>query len=210
MKVKGLADTIDWYDNNADKYAEELHKVAPIESIDSFINYLPKGAYILEAGCGPGRETKIFTEKRIKTCGIDLSEGLLEIARKINPDTEYIKGSFLQLPFPNETFDGVWAHASLVHLETIEDVESALNEFCRVLKNKGILFVGTKMQIGEEKTAIVSDTLSNHERFFRYYKSEEISNYIKEAGFEIMESIVREDGHGRKEVQWIKIIARKL
>ena len=98
--------------------------------------------------------------------GIDLSKSLIEIARNKHPDIEFRQGNILNLPFEDESFDGVWTHASLVHLETTEEVVRALREFNRVLKPGGVMHVFVKQQLGNEKTSVVSDTLSGHERFF--------------------------------------------
>jgi len=209
MKIIGFKDTIDWYDNNSKQYSDGLHTTFPTASFETFLKYIKSGDYVLEAGCGPGRETKQFSLRGIKTIGVDISEGLITIAKKNNPETEYILCNFLQLPFSKETFDGVWAHASLVHLETIDEVKQALKEFYRVLKKDGYVLIKVKEQVGNEKTAVVSDTLSKHERFFRYYSREEMMNLVTEAGFKIVDNLIQEDDHGRKEVSWIQIIAQK-
>ncbi len=41
MDVKGFDDTIRWYDENADEYAKNLSTVAPIDSIEKFLNSKP-------------------------------------------------------------------------------------------------------------------------------------------------------------------------
>ncbi|OGG62985.1 hypothetical protein A2952_02845 [Candidatus Kaiserbacteria bacterium RIFCSPLOWO2_01_FULL_59_34] len=117
MKIKGFDDTIAWYDNDAEQYAAALQEAVPVAAIEKFLEALPLNPSILEAGCGPGRESTVFHQKGARVVGVDLSEGLLDIARKNNPDVEYIKADFLELPFPGSKFIGVWAHASLVHLE---------------------------------------------------------------------------------------------
>jgi len=203
-------DTITWYDDNAKEYAKNLYTVTPIESIEKFLNFLPDKPFILEAGCGPGRESKVFIEKGIRVVGVDLSEGLLKIARENNPTAEYIKANFLNLPFEDKAFDGVWSHASLVHLETMEDVRKALAEFRRVLKPVGVVYVCVKAQAGTEKTAVVSDSLSKHERFFRYYTRDELVGLLADAGFEMAEIGYKADMHGRAEVRWIECIARSV
>jgi ubiquinone/menaquinone biosynthesis C-methylase UbiE len=210
MEIKGFNDTIDWYDNNAETYSEGLAKAIPIDDVKAFLRYLPPHGYVLEAGCGPGRESTLFKENGIKTVGVDISKGLLEIARRNNPDIEYTEGNFLSLPFADDTFDGVWSHASLVHLEKIKDVRTALTEFARVLKSNGILYVYVKEQIGEEKTAVVADSLSNHNRFFRYYSVQELTDLITNTGFEILNTELKEDALGRAEVNWIEIIGKKV
>lgn len=134
---------------------------------------------------------------------------MLTVARELRPDIEFINTSFITLPFPNETFDGIWSHASLVHLEEAADVQTALTEFYRVLKPGGMLYVLVKEQMGEQETEIVADTLSGHERFFRYYKQAELSNLLEAAGFIVNEQLREEDVHGRKEISWIKFFAVK-
>jgi ubiquinone/menaquinone biosynthesis C-methylase UbiE len=125
------------------------------------------------------------------------------------PGITFIEGSFLDTPYENETFDGVWSHASLVHLDTIEDVKRALNEFHRVLKPGGQLYLLVKKQTSREKTAVVSDSLSNHERFFRYYTENELTNFLKGSGYTLEEIETEADVHGREEIKWIKVFARK-
>lgn len=208
-KVHGFQDTIDWYDNNSEQYAESLNEVVPMDSIGVFLKVLPPHPSVLEAGCGPGRESKIFHEKGVHTIGVDLSEGLLKVAKERNPEVEYVKADFRELPFQDGMFDGVWSHASLVHLETIEDVKKSIDEFRRVLKSGGILFIKVKAQTGEKKTDVVTDTLSKHDRFFRYYTVEELKEILMSNGFEILSTDLMEDGHGRAEVKWIQIVGKK-
>lgn len=209
MAIKGFKDTIDWYDSNAEEYAKNLYAVTPLASMEKFLRYLPGKPSILGAGCGPGRESRVFLAKGAKVVGVDLSEGLLKIAKEKNPTAEYVKADFLALPFGDELFDGVWSHASLVHLERLDDVTKALAEFHRVLKRDGIIYVCVKAQTGNEKTAVVSDSLSKHDRFFRYYTQDELNDLLRDSGFHIMETGFKDDMHGRDEVRWIESIAQK-
>jgi ubiquinone/menaquinone biosynthesis C-methylase UbiE len=210
MKIKGFKDTINWYDNNSEEYANALYTIVPIESINLFLSYLPSSPNILEAGCGPGRESSVFIEKGAIVTGVDVSEGLLKIAKAKNPNAKYIKTNFLNLPFADSVFDGVWSHASLVHLEKISDVKLALSEFKRVLKSNGILYVYVKMQTGGKKTEIIKDSLSNHERFFRFYEPEELRKLLTSSGFEIITFGLKDDEYGRSEVKWIETVVKKV
>ncbi len=209
-KSIGFKETIGWYDDNAQQYATKLSTDVPYEAINMFLLNLPPSPSILEAGCAAGRESKVFIERGAKITGVDLSENLLNIAKRDNPQGEYVKANFLNLSFQDSTFDGVWAHASILHLETVDEVMIALREFNRVLKPGGILFVGVKMQSGDEKTAIVTDSLSNADRFFQYFTESEMRELIGKANFEVEKVTFGEDGHGRKEVKWIRVIAKKL
>jgi ubiquinone/menaquinone biosynthesis C-methylase UbiE len=209
VKVTGNKDTINWYDANAEKYAADSDGITFESTARQFLEKLNPNPKVLEAGCGSGRDAITLSELGAEVTGVDASEGLIAVAKKKSLDIEFLVGNFLDLPFLDETFDGVWSHASLVHLDTISDVKSALSEFYRVLKIEGYLYVLVKKQNGEEKTAVVSDSLSNHNRFFRYYTEEELQTLLEEVGFTITEVKTEEDVHGRNEVTWLKLLAKK-
>jgi len=209
MEIRGFRDTIKWYDNNAEQYGENSKRVSFEKVVDGFLDKLPTSPAVIDAGCGAGRDTKVFHDKGVNVVGIDISEGLLEVARRENPDITFIAADFTDLPLEDQSFDGVWSHASLVHLETIEEVGKALSEFSRVLKPGGFLYVYVKEQQGEEKTAIVSDSLSGHERFFRYYEPEEFTELLGKAGFIVCDFEFKEDPHGRTEVRWLQAVVQK-
>lgn len=209
MTVKGFQDTIDWYDANADVYMANADKGIPQQAIDTFVKLLKPGAKVLEAGCAGGRDTEIFFKKGIDITGVDASEGLLSHASKSNPAIPYIKADFRGLPFPDSEFDAIWCHAALVHMETIEDLKKSLEEFHRVLKTGGLLYIYVKKQQGEEKTAIVHEPLIRHDRFFRFYTPEEFEQYLIETNFKIKSLRICDDALGRRDTKWIEVLARK-
>ena len=207
MKVTDAASTIAWYDENAEQYARNLapHPASP-EFIDKFVSYLD-GTNVLDAGCSPGRDSILLSGQGLDVTGLDLSEGLIRIAKAAYPRITFIQGDFLSLPFEDNVFDGVWSHASLVHMQTKQDAEDALAEFNRVLNINGVLFVFVKTS--EKETDVVVDKLSRHDRFFRYYSQEEMTGMLKSQGFEILESFQSDDPAGRKDVKWLVFYARK-
>lgn len=209
VKIKGFVDTIKWYNKNARQYADFTYKPIVSDVIQRFIKLLPKNAHVIDAGCGAGGDCKIFQGLGIYVVGLDISKGLLKEAKKRNPRINFVEGDFLQLPFDNNSFDGVWAHASLVHLETEDEVRKAIEEFNRVLKIGGILCIQVKAQTGKEKTAIASDSLSNHKRFFRYYTEDYLKQLLMSNEFELIVVERNEDIHGRKDVKWISLFAKK-
>jgi ubiquinone/menaquinone biosynthesis C-methylase UbiE len=209
MKVKGFKDTIDWYDKNAEEYAKLTYQVTPDALLEQFISFLPTKPLVLDAGCSAGRDSSLLKEKGAVVTGLDISKGLLAQAKKRHPDIPFIEGSFLDLPFDDNSFDGVWSRASLVHLDRIEELQQSLKEFYRVLKDKGVLHIYTREQTGEEKTALVSDKDTPHKRFFRYYTKDEMKKYLEELGFRIKEITSHDDPHNRAEIKWLCIFAEK-
>lgn len=209
MRIQGFKDTIAWYDANAEAYARQQNTCPPIDQINKFYALLPRHPHILEAGCASGRESAYFIKKNARVVGVDLSKNLLRIARRNNPRAKYIRANFLRIPKRANVFDGVFAHAALVHLETIREVRQALREFYRVVKPGGIVYVRVKKHVNGKKTAVVSDTFSGHKRFFRYFTLVEMKKYMKNAGLAIIKSYSMNDGAGRAEVKWIVLIGRK-
>lgn len=209
MKIKGFNDTIQWYNANATSYANSIQNIQPKDQIDDFISLLPQKALILDAGCAAGRDSRIIHEKGKKVIGIDLSRELIKIAKKKSPEIQFIEGNFLNLPFEDNYFDGIWAHASLLHFESTDEVIKSLQEFYRVLKTGGgVIHISVKEK-KDKKFNIVIDSLSKHKRFFQYFTEDEMTGYMEKTGFQIINLLHMPDQADRKEVSWIIILARK-
>lgn len=210
MKVKGLKDTIDWYDKHAQQYAKGIQSLAPQDMLQKFASMLPPKAKVLDAGSTAGRDSKILADLRLDVIGIDASKNLVILAKKQYPHIRFVQGNFLDLPFSRDFFHGVWAHASLVHLESVKDTNKALKEFNRVLKIGGILYLFVKSHTDTEKFKIVSDSLSRDYRFFQFYTKEEVKALLERNGFII--TFLEDnypDNADRKEIKWIVAFAKK-
>ncbi len=214
MGIKGLKDTIDWYDEHADQYAQASAANLNMAHINAFSDLLPRNAMVLDVGCGAGRDVGPLGRKGLDVVGLDLSEGLLKVAKREFPDIDFIEGTMLNLPFKDAQFDGVWSNASLLHLETTNDVKLALSEMHRTLKADGILFALVKAQTGAGKTAVVSDKLSGHDRFFQYFSVSELRQLLVDGQFQLIDmheySEVEANPQGRPEVKLIWCLARKV
>ena len=105
--------------------------------------HLKSGFNILDCGCGPGTIT-IGLARAVspgRVTGIDIEKTQIERARELAHQSgltniDFKVGSIDQLPFPNDSFDVVYANAVLEHLR---DPLQALEEFRRVLKIGGIV-----------------------------------------------------------------------
>lgn len=114
--VQGFDDTIAWYESNAQAYADKVADAANVELLEEFVGYVGapgQGLKILDAGSGSGRDVKWFAQRGFEPTGIDLSYELVSVAQESFPELEFTQGNFLDLPFEDESFDGVWANASL-------------------------------------------------------------------------------------------------
>lgn len=78
---------------------------------------LPKGASVLELGCGAGVPcTQLLAESGLKVTGVDISAAQIELGKKYVPDATMIQGDMLTIEFAAESFDAVLAFYSMFHL----------------------------------------------------------------------------------------------
>lgn len=107
---------------------------------DRFATRLPERSRVLDAGCGPGRDLARLSRWGHLPVGLDLCPEFLATAARHAP---CVRADVRHIPFPDDTFDAVWACASLVHLEET-GVERALAEFARVVAPGGVVCVSVK------------------------------------------------------------------
>ena len=134
--------TIDYYNRNAARYFNETVHADVSEIRDRFTQMLPPGGTILDLGCGSGRDSKAFIEQGFRVVAVDGSEELCKLAE------EYIQQPVVCSDFldykPEETFDGIWACASLLHL-TEEECHIVVDRLSKNLKPGGCFYMSFKM-----------------------------------------------------------------
>ena len=134
--------TIDYYNRNAARYFNETVHADVSEIRDRFAQMLPPGGTILDLGCGSGRDSKAFIEQGFRVVAVDGSEELCKLAE------EYIQQPVVCSDFldykPEETFDGIWACASLLHL-TEEECHIVVDRLSKNLKPGGCFYMSFKM-----------------------------------------------------------------
>lgn len=208
---EALKQTIRSYDRTATSYAERTYNIPLPSQRDWFMDYLAApGASILDLGCGPGRDTRFYREQSYRVVGADLSLGMLEEARRRNPDGIFVQADMRRLPFKDGSFQGIWASASFLHLPK-QSAGRALNEMQRVLDDNGVLFMAVKRGQAESWRE-PEDAPARF--YFAYYRSDELAAKVRQAGFEILSlsenfSKVQKQPDGSP-VCWINLYARKV
>lgn len=99
------------------------------------------GQAVLDVACGTGvvaREASDRMGGEGKVVGLDLNEGMLEVARRLRPDIEWRKGDAAELPFPDGSFDVVLCQSALMFFP---DRAGALREMARVVTSGGAVAV---------------------------------------------------------------------
>jgi ubiquinone/menaquinone biosynthesis C-methylase UbiE len=132
------------YDTVARSYAELVVDGADWE--DEAFDLLAKlvagsGLPVLDVGCGPGRTTGLLAEQGLRVTGIDLSPGMIEVARRDHPDLDFRVGTMTALELADASVSGVVSWWSIIHLPR-DVVPRAFAEFYRVLAPGGVLLLG--------------------------------------------------------------------
>ncbi|MDO8513295.1 MAG: class I SAM-dependent methyltransferase [bacterium] len=199
-------ETIEVYKQLGKKYCKNI-ELLYIAELYKFMKLLPKNGEVLDVGCAGGRDTEEFIKNGFQVTGIDLVDEFLEGAKKFASEGRFIKMDVENLQFPSNYFDGIYAAAVLLHVAK-NKIPAILAIFHRILKADGILFIGVKEGYGEKRVA--DDTLAGGlSRFYSFFSKEELTQLLKQAGFDIIFSRNVPDEAGRSEVHWIRIIARK-
>jgi SAM-dependent methyltransferase len=94
------------------------------------------GARVLDVASGPGHVAAGAAERGASVIGVDITDGMLSLARRLHPELEFRHGDAEALPFPNGSFDAVVANFVMLH---VGRPEQAAAEFARVLAPDGRL-----------------------------------------------------------------------
>lgn len=100
------------------------------------------GREVLEAGCGIGTDGSRFAHAGARYTGMDFSPTALRLARRRfeleGLPGRFVGGSVTALPFDDASFDLVFSHGVIHH---VDDTDAAVREFHRVLRPGGTALV---------------------------------------------------------------------
>lgn len=190
-----MVDTIKYYNDNAQSYYDNTVNADMSDCYNKFLQYIPDGGTILDAGCGSGRDSKYFMSKGYDVTAIDGSAELCKLAsHNIGKPVECL--NFLDMDYDKD-FDGIWACASLLHVDK-KDIEAVIRKMYLALDNTGHIYASFKY--GE------SDRIQG-DRYFNDYNEETIKKLFKD--FDIKELWLSDDVRTDRTDKWINIIARR-
>jgi ubiquinone/menaquinone biosynthesis C-methylase UbiE len=143
MHLPGSLRRMQVFDQLAEQYqGEHSHNPFQAALIERIAALLPAGASVLDLGCGTGVPTaKILTESDHRVVGVDISEGMLRLAREQVPAAEFVHADFKDLAGDFGQFEAVTAFFSLLMLSKA-DIESTLDKVAGWLKPGGYFGVG--------------------------------------------------------------------
>jgi SAM-dependent methyltransferase len=149
--------------------------------IDELLADLPADARVLDVGCGDGMRT--LANLPADAVGLDLSRRGLELANG-NVPNPLVQGDMVQLPFADESFDGITAYHAVFHVERATH-PAVYREFARVLKPGGRVL--TTVGQGAYQSTRRDWLRSGESMFFSTPGRDRTAAQLEEAGFDVVE-----------------------
>lgn len=170
------------YDDIAKEYAEEFFEdTSDNKYIDIFLDSLD-GIKILDVGCGNGKDCKYISQKGFDINGIDLSVGMLNIAREKVPTGKFEIMDITNITYPDDSYDGIISNCSLFHIP-MEELPKTLESFRRILKPNGKLLL--ILQEGNGEMMVEEPYRPGVHIYMNYFSTEQIQELLKQYGFEV-------------------------
>jgi SAM-dependent methyltransferase len=182
------------YDRLAEEYTRRIsdelrHKPLDRELLDRFAKQTKGRGEVCDLGCGPGHVARYLRDAGVPVFGFDLSPGMLEQARKLNPDIPFREGNMMSLDLADDTLAGVAAFYAIVNIPR-QSLPMVFREIQRVLRPSGLLLLA--FHLGDE--VLHEDELWGQKisMDFLLFPPSEIKQGLEAAGFVIEEVIERE------------------
>jgi len=192
--------TLTYYDEEAETYAQKQRSADLPASFGRLVSALPPGAHVLDLGSGDGYFSEEFEKRGFTVTAMDGSAGLAAIAGKRL--THPVRIARFDELADVETFDCVWAHASLHHapLEALPDIIARVH---RSLRPGGVFHMSVKTgkPAGRDRLG----------RFYCYPSRTDIEAALAGAGSwqETVFETTHRKGYDGVATDWIILFARK-
>lgn len=192
--------TITFYNENVKTFIGTYLNIdcSPIQNI--FLGKLHKESFILDFGCGSGRDTKYFMDQGHTVEAVD---GSIEMCKLASEYTGIeVKNMYFQDLQEVDKYDAIWACSSILHLPYPELVD-VMKKMSIALKEKG--FIYTSFKYGTYEGV-------RNSRYFTDMTEESTEKLLQEIPeLQIDECWITSDVRpGRGEEKWLNLILQKV
>jgi SAM-dependent methyltransferase len=185
----------------------DYHREDPFEkgALDYFGQLVPDGP-VGDLGCGTGRITSYLAGQGMDVFGVDLTPGMIEVARREYPELRFEVGSLFDLDLKDGELAGALAWYSLVHTPR-EDLPAVFAELFRVLRPGGHLVHGFKVGAGSRHLT----NAYGHSLDLKVYMYDvpDIAGLLASAGFAEVATLTRAALPAEKDKGQAALIVRK-
>ena len=187
--------TLDHYNQRAEEFWQGTRDHDVKQNIAALLQWIEGKApfTILDFGCGPGRDLKVFSELGHIAVGLEGAAHFVTTARTYSGCEVWLQ-NFLKLDLPDNHFDGVYANASLFHVPS-QELPRVLLELHASLKPGGVLFCSNPRGHNEEGWS--------GGRYGAYHDLDTWRGYVSAAGFCELDHYYRPAGLPREKQPWL-------
>src|SRR6266849_2550108 len=193
--------TLEHYNQRAEEFWEGTRDHDVGQNIAALLQYIDSKPpfTILDFGCGPGRDLKVFAELGHIAVGLEGAAHFAVMARAYS-GCEVWQQDFLELDLPGEHFDGVFANAALFHVPA-QELPRVLLELRASLKPGGVLFASNPRGDNQEGWS--------GERYGVYHDLATWRRHVSAAGFVELDHYYRPAGLPREKQPWLASVWRR-
>lgn len=192
--------SINFYNEHAIEFFNNTVSADMTLHYEAFLKHIKPSGKILDAGCGSGRDTLFFLNEGFSVISFDASDEMVQLS-SAHTGNKTLKMQFQEIEFTNE-FDGVWACASLLHVNR-DEIDEVIAKIVNSLKLEGIFFASFKC--GEE--VVIRDG-----RLFNSYNEKTLKSlFEKHKDLKEMKVWKTQDVRpNRKDEFWISSLYKKI
>jgi SAM-dependent methyltransferase len=193
--------TLEHYNQRAEEFWKGTHNHNVSQNIAAMLKYIEGKApfTILDFGCGPGRDLKVFADLGHIAVGLEGAAQFIVMART-HSGCDVWQQDFLKLDLPENHFDGIFANAALFHVPS-QELPRVLLALHAGLKPRGVLFSSNPHGHNEEDW--------NGGRYGAYHDLETWRRYMSAAGFIELDHYYRPAGLPREQQPWLASVWRR-
>lgn len=177
--------------------------------LDKAIPAAGNGQTLLDVGCGTGHHIRELNDRGFRAAGVDGSEEMLKVARRLNPEADLRASDVEALPFADASFDWI---LSIELLRYLPDFRPAVREMGRVLAPGGTAVVTACPRFNLNLYTLInrigaSGKVASLTPLRQYFNTVgELSDGFRAAGFDHVEV------HGVYigPINWVERLARPL
>ncbi len=198
LEARDLADisarTLAYYEESADTFRQRTADHDVRQNIEALLRHIeaPAPSTVLDFGCGPGRDLAAFAALGHVAVGLDGSAAFVAMAREATGATVWHQ-DFFALDLPAESFDGVFANATLQHVP-VAVLPRVLAQLRATLRPRGVLFASIPRGDDEEGW--------NGARYSVFHDPASWRTFLQAAGFVELEHSFRPAGRPFDEQRW--------
>ncbi len=193
-------ETIRYYDEHSESFAARTLDEAVDARMDGlrqdFLAKIPKQGFILDCGCGAGRDTLAFMRAGYPVLPLDGSSEMCRLTTKLT-GIKAVQRYFEDIDYEN-TFDGIWACASLLHVKR-EKLRDVLKILRRAGKRDCVLHMS--FRYGNYNDI-------RNDRHYTDLTEKDLDWLLADTGWELVKYYVTEDRMQRTDIRWLNVLCQ--